>query len=129
LPSQRVQPNAENASEAELLAAMEAAPNKRSYRRLAAMRALLKGFERAQVADLFGRTERMVRLWVKMFNRGGIDALASKPRPGRPRTVKLQKLHDLLIPVLEDPSKAGEVQWTGVKIHGWLKEQLATELG
>ena len=36
-------PNGENASDAELLVAMEAAPNKRSYRRLAAMRALLRG--------------------------------------------------------------------------------------
>jgi transposase len=108
---------------------MEAAPNKRSYRRFAAIRALLKGFQPRQVADLFGRTERMVRLWVQMFNQGGIDALASKPRPGRPRRVKLQKLHDLLIPVLEEPAKAGEVHWTGVKVHGWLKEQLAVELG
>jgi len=31
-----LEPNAENATEAELLVAMEAAPNKRSYRRLAA---------------------------------------------------------------------------------------------
>lgn len=108
---------------------MEAAPNKRSYRRFAAIRALLKGFEAVAVADLFGRTERMLRLWVSMFNRGGIDALASKPRGGRPRRIKLQKLHDILIPVLEDPAAAGEVHWTGVKIHGWLKEQFATELG
>ena len=69
----------------------------------------------------------MVRLWLEMFNLGGIDALASKPRPGRPRTVKLQKLHDPLIPVLEEPAKAGEVHWPGVKIHGWLREQLAVE--
>src|SRR5690349_6506818 len=38
-------------------------------------------------------------------------------------------VEDLLVPVLEDPSKAGEQHWTGVKIHGWLKEQLAMELG
>src|SRR5882724_3360780 len=38
---------------------MEAAPNKRSYRRLAAMRALLRGWPRAEVAQVFGRSERM----------------------------------------------------------------------
>jgi transposase len=64
-----------------------------------------------------------------MFNRGGIDAQPSKPRGGRPRRIKLQKLHDILITVLGDPAAAGEVHWKGVKIHGWLKEQLATELG
>ena len=124
-----LEPNAENATEAELLVAMEVAPNKRSYRRLAAIRALLKGFDRGQVADLFGRSERLVRLWILMFNAGGIDALASKPRPGRPRKIKLERLRDLLVPVLEDPAQAAQEHWTGVKIHGWLQQQLALELG
>ena len=108
---------------------MEAAPNKRSYRRLAAMRALLRGWPRAEVAQVFGRSERMVRLWILAFNAGGIDALASKPRPGRPRKVKLERVRDLLVPVLEEPGKAGQGHWTGVKLHGWLKEQLCLELG
>jgi transposase len=124
-----LEPEPENATEAELLVAMEAAPNKRSYRRLAAIRALLLGHTRAQVSLLFGRTERMVRLWIVMFNCGGIDALASKPRPGCPRKVKLQRLKDLLVPVLEDPTQAGQMHWTGVKLHGWLKEKLQMELG
>ena len=124
-----VAPNAENATEGELLVAMEAAPNKRSSRRLAAIRALCKGYSRAQVGELFGRGERMVRLWILMFNEGGIDALCSKPRGGRPRKVRLQKLRDLLVPVLEDPAQAQQIHWTGVKVHGWLQEQLCLELG
>lgn len=124
-----IEPNGENASEAELLVAMEAAPNKRSYVRLTAIRALLKGYTRAQVGELFGRSERMVRLWIVLFNRGGVDALTTKPRSGRPRKVKLERLRDLLVPVLEDPAKAAQEHWTGVKLHGWLKEQLCIELG
>lgn len=130
-----VEPNAENATAGELLVAMEAAPNKRSYQRLAALRALLMGFSREQVATLFGRSERMVRLWILCFNEGGIDALASKPRSGRPRKIKLQRLRDLLVPVLEEPARAAQQHWlatrswTGVKVHGWLKEQLQIELG
>ena len=69
---------------------MEAAPNKRSYIRLAAVRALLLGTVRATVCKLYCRTDRMVRLWIEMFNRGGIDALLSKPRSGRPRRVTLR---------------------------------------
>ena len=92
---------------------MEAAPNKRTYRRLAAIRALLLGLSRAQVGQLFGRSERMVRLWILAFNCGGIDALASKPRPGRPRKVKFERVRDLLVPVLEDPARAGQRHWTG----------------
>jgi len=116
LRSDCLEPNGENASDGELLVAMEAAPNKRSYRRLAAVRALLRGWPRAEVAQVFGRSERMVRLWILAFNSGGIDALASKPRPGRPRKVKLERVRDLLVPVLEEPGKAGQRHWTGVKL-------------
>ena len=108
---------------------MDAAPNKRSYVRLSAIRALLLGYSRAQVCELNDRTDRMVRLWIELFNRGGIDALITKPKPGRPRKVKLERVRDLLVPVLENPASAGQVHWTGVKLHGYLKEQLALELG
>lgn len=121
--------NFENATEAELLVAMEAAPNKRSYIRLGAIRAMYLGMDRENVCKIYDRTDRMVRLWMTLFNEGGIDALASKPRPGRPRKVKIQRLKDLLVPVLEDPAQAGERHWTGIKLHGWLKEKLDLELG
>jgi transposase len=129
LRSDAVQPNRENAALDELRVAMEAAPNKRSYIRLAAIRMLLMGVVRETVCQSFCRTDRMVRLWIECFNRGGIDALITKPRPGRPRKVKLEKVRALLIPVLENPAQAGEVHWTGVKVHGYLKEQLAIDLG
>src|SRR5262245_66327008 len=108
---------------------MEAAPNRRSFVRLCALRALLLGQARATVCLMFNRTDRMMRLWIEMFNRGGIDALITKPKPGRPRKAKLERVRDLLLPVLENPAQAGQVHWTGVKLHGYLKEQLQMELG
>jgi transposase len=90
---------------------------------------LLMGIARETVCQSFCRTDRMVRLWIECFNRSGIDALISKPKPGRPRKVKLERVRDLLVPVLENPAQAGQVHWTGVKVHGYLKEQLALELG
>jgi transposase len=122
------EPNAENASLEELEVAMEVAPNKRSYMRFGAMRALLKGMKRDQVCMVYNRSDRMVRLWIEMFNRGGVDALSTKRLGGRSRRVKIERLRDLLVPVLEDPSKAGERYWTGVKIHGWLCQELQSEL-
>src|SRR6266852_6018137 len=71
----------------------------------------------------------MVRLWIELFNRGGIDALITKARPGRPRKVKLERVRDLLLPVLQDPAQAGQVHRTGVKVHGYLQEKLSMELG
>ncbi len=108
---------------------MEAAPTKRSYIRLAVIRALLLGFSRPQVCELFHRSDRWVRLWIECFNRGGIDALTPKHRPGRPRKVKRERGRDLLLPVLENPGQAAPVHWTGVKLHGCLREQLALEFG
>ena len=124
-----VHPNAENATLQELSVAMEAASNKRSYIRLAAIRSLLLGITRTTVCQQFCRTDRMVRLWIELFNRGGIDALITRPKPGRPRKVKLERVRDLLLPVLENPTTAGQVHWTGVKLHGYLQKQLSLELG
>ena len=129
MPRAELKPNPENATLEELRVAMEAAPNKRSYIRLNAIRSLLLGMSRASVSQQFCRTERMLRLWIEQFNRGGIDALITRVRPGRPRKVKLERVRDLLLPVLENPATAGQVHWTGVKIHGYLKEQLSLELG
>ena len=107
---------------------MEAAPTKRSYIRLGAMRLLLEGMDRELVCKIYNRTDRMVRLWIEMFNRGGIDALASKPRSGRSRKMKLEHIRDILVPVLAAPSQAGELHWTGVKLHGFLQERLQIAL-
>ena len=108
---------------------MEAAPNRRSYVRLAVIRSLLMGLERGIVAQQFCRSDRALRLWIEMFNTGGIDALTTKRPPGRARRVKFPRLRDLLVPVLEDPRQAGELHWSGVKIHGYLKEKIGLEVG
>jgi transposase len=129
LRTPELHPNPENATPEELRVAMEVAPNKRSHIRLIAIRSLLLGIPRATVGQMFFRSERMVRLWIELFNRGGIAALITRPKPGRPRKVKLERVHDLLVPVLENPAQAGQIHWTGVKVHGYLKEQLSTELG
>jgi putative transposase len=129
LRAPELHPNAENATLDELKVAMEAAPNKRSYIRLNAIRSLLMGIAREVVCKQFSRSDRMVRLWIEMFNRGGVDGLITKPRSGRPRKAKLERVRDLVVPVLENPAQAGQVHWTGVKLHGYLKEQLQIDLG
>ena len=97
-----VHPNAENATLDELSVAMEAAPSKRSYIRLAAVRSLLLGIPRATVGQQFCRTDRMVRLWIELFNRGGIDALITRPKPGRPRRRWVQPGRPRTVPCLGD---------------------------
>lgn len=129
LRGEELEINRENATPDELRVAMDAAPNKRSYIRLAAIRALLMEIPRATVCQMFFRSDRMVRLWIVSFNKGGIDALRTRSKPGRPRKAKLERVRDLLLPVLENPAQTAQVHWTGVKLHGYLKEKLAIDLG
>ena len=121
---QEAEPNAENARLEELRVAMEAAPNRRSYIRLAVMRSLLRGLERRVVRAQFCRTDRVIGLWIEMFNTGGIDALTSKGRAGRGRRVKLERLRDLLVPVLENPGEAGELH-SGRESKPWISQGAA----
>lgn len=126
--SQVVLPCEENATLDELMLAMEGAPNRRSFVRITVVRSLLMGVDRQTLCSMFGRSDRMIRMWVALYNRGGVDALLTKPRSGRPRRVAFQQLEDFLVPILEEPSKAGEVHWTGVKVHGYLVQELEVEL-
>jgi transposase len=124
-----LEPNAENATVEELHVAMEASPTKRAYIRLAAIRSLLMGIPRKTVGQIFFRSDRMIRLWVECFNRSGIDGLITRARPGRPRKAKLEAVRTILEPVLQNPASVGQVHWTAVKLHGYLQEKLAMELG
>ena len=124
LRHREVEPNAENATLEEMRVAMEASPNRRSYIRRAVMRSLLMGLERGIVAQQFCRSDRVVRLWIALFNLGRIDTLRTKRPAGRGRRVKLERWRDLLVPVLENPGQAGEVHhWTGAVVHRGLRER------
>lgn len=124
-----LQPNAENASISEIEVAMECAPKKRSYIRLAAIRALLLGYTREQAGQLFHRSDRMVQLWIHRFNARGIDGLIYRPGGGAPRSVSLEAVREVVEPLLEDPSRAEKTYWTGKTLHGYLKQELQKDFG
>jgi hypothetical protein len=44
----------------------------------------LNGWTAVQIAALVGYDSATVRRWLARFNTGGLDALADRPRPGRP---------------------------------------------
>lgn len=121
-------PNAENATDAELLIAAQASVKFRESRRFQAMRALILGFSYEQVAKLYGVTERALVRWVGFFNERGIDGLVEKPRSGRPRKITPETAEHLKA-VVRDPSLAGRAHWTGRSVHGWLREELDVAVG
>ena len=38
-------------------------------------------------------------------------------------------MSETILPLIEDPSLAGQSHWTAVKLHGWIKDSLQTQLG
>lgn len=128
MAAHRLKLNAENASLAELETAARCAPTQRGHHRFRAMIALMEGIQRETVAKIFGVSERAVRRWIRAFNEQGIDGLKEEPRTGRPRLITEEQAK-LCEEVLESPERAGVTHWTGVKLHGYLREELQVEVG
>jgi len=128
VPTRRKLPNSENASLQDLDVAIKCAPTMRSSHRLTAMKALIMGFDFGAVARLYNVDERTMQRWVSAYNRQGIDGLIEKARSGRPRKITKGKAAEI-VDLVKHPEKAGQVHWTGRKIHGHLRRELELEVG
>ncbi|MEM7010559.1 MAG: helix-turn-helix domain-containing protein [Verrucomicrobiota bacterium] len=126
-----VHPNADNTTLAELELAQKSSPTQRGFIGLSAILALVLGFDRHAVCQLYQVSDRMLRAWIHWFNEAGIDGLISRRESDRGRRANLsvERLRDILVPALEDPQSQDQSHWTGRKIHGWLEEQFRIELG
>src|SRR3954451_18803679 len=60
-------------------------PQKRLWRRLQAVILAKRGWTAPLIAQSLGCSLRSVKNWVAQYNRGGVEALHDRPRPGRPR--------------------------------------------
>src|SRR3954452_8315090 len=60
-------------------------PQKRLWRRLQAVILAQQGWTATLIARSLGCSLRSVKNWVAQYNRGGLEALHERPRPGRPR--------------------------------------------
>ena len=121
-------PNPENASLAELDGAARAAASRRSNGRIMAIKALIMGAAPEFIAGLHNVSRKTVGSWIARFNQAGIDGLIDRPKPGRKRAIPAE-LAPTCVELLEQPQKAGEQHWTGVKFHGYLTNQLQLEVG
>ena len=107
---------------------MKAAPMQQAYIRMLAIRTLLLGFDREQVAAIHQVSDETLRRWILAFNDRGIDGLIDAPRPGRPPKIPADKT-DELREALDDPSQAERTHWTGRAFHGFVCKTLNAEIG
>ena len=121
--------NLENATLEEVRRAMDCSPTKKGFRRLLALGWLFEGKSREQVADLSGFSLRHVLRFIQAFNLAGLDGLIPGRSSGRRRILPKEQVSKTILPLIEDPSLAGQSHWTAVKLHGWIKDNLQTQLG
>src|SRR6218665_1700386 len=107
---------------------MECTPTKKGFRRLQVISWLLMGRPVEDVSLLAGYSQRQILRYLHAFNQLGIDGLVPGRSSGRPRLMLQQDFIDKVLPVVEDPSIAGQSHWTAVQLHGWIKEQLQVDL-
>ncbi len=65
----------------------DAIPPKRPWKRVQCVILAKRGWTAAHIATGLSCSLRAVKNWVAQYNRGGIEALRERPRPGRPRSL------------------------------------------
>lgn len=108
---------------------MSCAPTKQGFLRFQAIELLLRDYSEEEVAGITKRSLGNVQRLKYLFNARGIDGIAVRKRSGRPRKIAADRFQEEFVPILLDPSKAKETHWTGVKFHGYLRDELKVELG
>ncbi len=98
---------------------MDCGRDNKVFLRLNAINLLLVGAGYDLVLRNSRVSRRMLRLWISRFNAQGIDGLTYKPRPGRPRKLDAAKIKSDILPLVDDPSLAGQTHWTAVKLCDW----------
>ena len=71
------------------------------------------------IAAALGCNVETVRLWVKRFNRGGLDGLQDRPRAGRPPTYLAEQAGDVVVAALTKPTELG------LPFASWTLDRLA----
>ena len=70
-----------------------------------------KGLANKEVADAVGVTPSTVGKWRRRFCELRLDGLADDPRPGRPATITIEQVEDVLVATLES-TPANATHWT-----------------
>jgi len=119
------QPNPENASLADLHAAIRAGSYE-TQRRCMVIVMLITGIERKQVCRAMESCDSAVRKWIRGFNERGIDALIVRKRPGAPRKISQDKAQKI-VQELKGKQESPEPFPTAKAFHGYVSEKYRIE--
>lgn len=98
------------------------------FKRLQAIDLLLHGFPRQFVLAAARVTRKTLTRWINSWNEGGIDALATKPKSGRPPAIP-EEAFDEVRPHFDPAHDSGFEMWTAKMAHGFLVDELKVQCG
>lgn len=90
-------------------------------RRLQAVRFRMLGYTMSQTERLLDVSRQALREWIHRWNDGGVEALATQSRSGRPPAINAE-LREVVVERLEGRLPDG-TPYTAVAIHGYLKKK------
>lgn len=99
--------------------------------RLHAILMVAQGMSCRKVAELLGDSPRTVAYWVNRFEAEGLSGLADADRPGRPRRLNEQQLHEIQGALRSSPAHYGlrANLWDGKLLSYFISQRFGVELG
>ena len=89
--------------------------------RLQGVRFRMLGYSVAETTHLLGVSPQALREWIHLWNDGGVDALATQPKAGRPRKGDYE-VYKLVKKWIHGRLSDG-TPYTALAIHGQLKKK------
>jgi transposase len=90
-----------------------------------------QGMSCRKVAKLLGDSPRTVAYWANRFEAEGLSGLADAYRPGRPRRLNEQQLHEIQEALRSNPVEYGLTAnlWDGKLLSHFIQKRFGIQLG
>ena len=90
------------------------------------VRLFARGYDPAEIAELYQVDVRTVETWLERYREGGVGALADRPRSGRPRLARAAAQAEATRCLEEnpDPAPVGRTTWTRALLGRHLAERV-----
>lgn len=93
-------------------------------RRIQAIWLAYRGLTCPEIMQVTGTSRRAVQQWVARYNRGGIEALADKPRTGRPAFLNIKQQRRLIRRIERGPTQDDPTcVFTGPIVSEWIERE------
>ena len=69
-----------------------------------------------KVAELIKKSRNTIQTWIKLFNEGGLEAIAPNSPPGRPSRLSDEQKEELKLDVMTHPREYDFSNWEGKSV-------------